>query len=403
MSLLSGRVTTTSVAQVFDNPATNGLARVATILAAAVFVVAIAISAAKKVHIPALAGALVAYGLLGFTSALVNGQPLELGMAYVYCLVAGVMITATWTVAEALPVFRRCLRAYVWLSLVLVFVAPDLAFWDVQGRELFGVKQLAGVTTHPNGLGTVAAIAVFAELFKKDGVKNPGKLHLIAALAVLVLTQSRGAWVAAGIGLIFWMIGRSKNSSVVLSVPLIVVTLVGAVAFQNQVLDWLQAGTEERDLSTLNGRTLIWEQALAPMAESPWLGHGPLVFDTRFRWQELGLSDDAGHSNSHNQFIQTLLERGWLGLGILTVFVLLLLRAAWQQPLNYRGAALAIAMIYVSRFAVETPLYISTASLNGALLLLLVALFTAKPNEDRLGSVVTPTELNFARRSLSEA
>lgn len=380
MSLLSPRLTSTSVALVFDNTATNAVARLATGIALAVFVAAVVISIAKKTRIPALASAMIAYGLLGFISALINGQPLELGMGYIYCLIAGVALTATWSMAEALPVIRRCLRAYVWLSLILMLIGPALAFWDVQGRELFGIQQLAGVTTHPNGLGTVAAVAIFAELFRSEALKNPRRVHLFAALVVLALTQSRGAWVAAALGLIFWMVGRAKGSTAALSVPLMMIVIAGSVAFQNQIMGWLEEGTDARDLSTLNGRTLIWEQALAPVSDSPWVGHGPLVFDIRYRWEALGLADDAGHSNSHNQLIQTLLERGWFGLIVLAVFVFLLLRAAWKLPLNYRGPALAIAMIFVSRFAVETPLYISTASLNGALLLLLVTLFTTKPD-----------------------
>lgn len=385
MSLALPRLTSTSVAAVFDNSLTSAVARAATGMALAVLAAAAVIAVRGKIKVPALSGALIVYGMVGFLSALINGQPLELSLAYLYCLVAGVGLTAKWTMSEALPVVRRCFRAYLWLSLGLMFVAPALAFWDVQGRELFGIKQLAGVTTHPNGLGTVAAIAIFVELFRPEGAKKAHRVHLFAALAVLVLTQSRGAWVAAAIGLIFWMLGRAKGASVALAIPLMAMVIVGLVAFQNQVMSWLEAGTDARDLSTLNGRTLIWEQALKPVESSALIGHGPLVFDTRFRWEALGLADDAQHSNSHNQIIQTLVERGWLGLAVLAVFVLLLLRAAWKQPLHYRGPALAIAMIFVSRFAVETPLYVSTASLNAALILLLVALLTAKPDASESG------------------
>lgn len=381
MSLASPRLTSTSVTDVVENTLGNSIAKAATLTAVAVFALSCLVSLKSRTRVPAIAGALLTYGAVGFLSALVNGQPLELGGFYLYLLIAGVALSASWTTAEAINVVRRCLRTYIWLSLFLMFVAPAMAFWDVQGREIFGIKQLAGVTTHPNGLGTVAAVAVFVELFKGGGIRRARRWHLAAALVVVVLTQSRGAWLAVGIGLIFWVLGRAKNTSVAVAVPLIISVVAASMFFQDQIMTWLEGKTTERDLSTLNGRTLIWEQAITPVWDSPMLGKGPLVFDPRFRWDALGLSTDAGHSNAHNQIIQTLVERGFLGLFVLAVFAVLLLRAAWHQPLNYRGPMLAIAVLFVFRFAVETPLYVSTASLNSAVLVLLVALFTAKPDK----------------------
>jgi O-antigen ligase len=378
LSLLSPRLTSTSATEITESGAAGSVARVVTFATVGIFLAALAYALAKRTRLHPVAGAVIAYGAVGFLSALVNGQPFEGGSAYLYLVVAALGLTAAWAMPDAIRVVRRCLRVYVWGSLALIFISPAMAFWDVQGRELFGVKQLAGVTTHPNGLGTVAAIAIFAELLRLGG-RRARPWHLMAAVVVLVLTQSRGAWLAAALGVLFWLIGRAKNSSVGVAAPLMAGVLLVMVWFGDTILGWVQGTTDQRDFSTLNGRTVIWEQALAPVGDSPLLGKGPLVFDTRFRWDALGLDTDAGHSNAHNQIIQTLVERGFLGLLVLAVFVVVMLRAAWRQPLVYRGPVLAIVMLFVSWFAVETPLYVSTASLNAAILVLIVTLLTAQP------------------------
>ncbi|MDQ0031454.1 O-antigen ligase family protein [Arthrobacter bambusae] len=378
-SVVSPRLTSTSTTDVLANPAGDAAAKVATIGAIAIFVIAVMLAIVRKIPMAMspIAWSLISYGAVGFFSSLANAQPWELGMTYTYLLVAGVGIGATWTFAEALPVIRRCLRAYIWSSLALMIISPSLAFWDVQGRELFGFKQLAGVTTHPNGLGTVAAVAIFVELLRATGRRRFIPLNLVATVVVLLLTQSRGAWLAAVIGAFFWIIGRAKNSSVRLAAPLVVAAIIASIAFQDVILGALEETTNQRDFSTLNGRTDIWTQSLVPLWGSPLIGRGALVFDTRFRWDALGLNIDAGHSNAHNQIIQTLIERGFLGLVILAVLLWLMFRAAWRQPISYRGPILAMLMVYVSRFAVETPLYFSSASLNTAMMLLIVTLLTA--------------------------
>lgn len=340
--------------------------------------------------------ALVAYAVVGWVSSLINDQRVSIDLFYSALAVTGVLGASALTFATALRLSRAVLRVYVYLSLVLAVVAPQIAFWNGQGRTWYGFSQLAGVTTHPNGMGTVAALAVIVELVRGEGLKRPRVWHLLAAVVALLGTQSRGAWLSAAIGFLVFLTFRSGARWVMVLLPVVMVSLLAASTLLENVFDALTHWSAGGDISTLNGRTTIWANALNAVSRNPVFGTGPRSFDLEYRSSVLGLGNLISSSNAHNQFVQTLVERGVVGLIILVVFLVMLIRYALRVDNPTRAGLIAVVAVFVSRFAVETPLNISTASLNGALLVLITVLLASSESEPRVQPIAkTPHEVRL--------
>lgn len=339
-------------------------------------------------RVPAVVLALAAYSASGVISAWFNGQPLGIDLVYVPLLVGGIFLASRMKFEHALPMGRGLLRTYIWGSLLLAAVAPGLAFWTGQHRDWIGIPQLAGLTAHPNGLGSVAALAVFAELIRLPGARRRFPFHLLAAVAVLVATQSRGAWMSALVGLLIFLVVRSGKRWGTVWVPTIFGGALVVFSLAGQIATNLSAWSSGGDISTLNGRTTIWDSALAAFADSPAVGAGPMIFNPEYR-DILGLPDTLNFSNAHNQIVQTLVERGVLGFAALVALVSALAIAVAKSAPVARGGLAAVLAVYLSRFLVETPMYISTASINGAVLMVVVVLIcsrqSAAPKPGRQG------------------
>jgi O-antigen ligase len=229
-------------------------------------------------------------------------------------------------------------------------------------------------------MGTVAALAMAVELIRADGLKRPKPWHILAAIIALLATQSRGAWISAAVGLLIYLSIRSGARVIMILAPVVLSVALASSAifteFANALAHWSAGG----DVSTLNGRTEIWQNALAAVGHNPMFGTGPRSFDLEFRADALGLGSLISSSNAHNQIIQTLVERGVLGLSVLVILLIGLFRDAFRAGSVMRAGLMAFLAVFISRFAVETPLYIATATLNGAVLLIVVFLITSASN-----------------------
>lgn len=327
--------------------------------------------ALQRWKIPGMVLALGGYAATGVFSAYFTGQPIGANLLYVFLPAACVLIASPLTPDQGLTLARNGLRVYIWGSLALALVAPGLAFWTGQGREWLGIPQLAGVTTHPNGLGSVAALAVFLEL-TRTGKDSFRKLNLVLALVVLAATESRGAWLGALIGVVVYAGVKSGRKWALLWILTGVGGLLSASTVIPRVAASLGSWSSGGEFSTLNGRTGLWTASLEAVSRSPVIGVGPSAFAPEYRAALLGLGPGVNFSNAHNQIIQTLVERGLLGGLMLVVIVATLIVAVMRTAPERRPAAGAIVAVYLSRFAVETPMNISTASINGAVLLVVV-------------------------------
>jgi exopolysaccharide production protein ExoQ len=203
----------------------------------------------------------------------------------------------------------------------------------VQPSALHG-SPLYGLLGSKNQVSFVAQLLLLSSMAVALDAEMPRllRLHSIAALALAVLeirlAQSAGgllssvAAVSAFVGLL--LIGRLRlplRAAVAIGSLLTVSPLLFVANDVVEQVQDFQMKVLHKD-ATLTGRTELWTFARSLIAERPVLGHGFAAFwrqgnmDAEGLWQEFAIDARAGY-NFHNQFIETQVELGLVGLIIL--------------------------------------------------------------------------------------
>ena len=163
-------------------------------------------------------------------------------------------------------------------------------------------------------LRTCIVIVLFLYLFL---------LASIAAYMILILIS---------LILIFNISDKSRKHTMV------IMFVLGTIVFLNnpRVLDFyskvkdMSNTTEYANSTSEKARLLSWDASIKLIEEAPLLGYG--IGDANDvlieKYKELGYTYNYKNKyNAHNQFLQTLLQTGVLGLGVLvSVFILLAIR-----------------------------------------------------------------------------
>ncbi len=249
-------------------------------------------------------------------------------------------------------------------SLLGIALRPDFVLHRPDAGVLPGIDwRLFGLTSHANTLGPVALLGLLLELYAPFRRSWLRWLNLLAALVVLVLAQSRTAWVAAVlIGAVVTVplaiMPSHDRASATPSFSRAVWTLLGCIGLLIAVTCGMVAlgGTEylqrKTDLGTLNGRFQIWDITLHAWQENVLFGYGPEVWGAerqlRFNMFHVG--------QAHNQFVQTLGEAGLAGLMLLIVYLVTFLYAAWHRFSASRGLVLALVLLLLVRCVTEAPM-----------------------------------------------
>ena len=183
-----------------------------------------------------------------------------------------------------------------------------------------------------------------------SALRAAGFLTTLWAAILVLLMQSRSAWLAAAF--ILWLLARRWTGAKAwwLAAGLMFVVLPAAVVFFGQT--YPQVALAVRSLSV---HTEIWMDALQALRISPWLGIG---FDY---YRHIGVAPHA-----HNIVLQTILDIGLVGLaGYLAVigFVMrcaldLTTRRHGDEWVRYvgTGAALSIVSVHIFGLLDAVPL-----------------------------------------------
>jgi len=130
----------------------------------------------------------------------------------------------------------------------------------------------------------------------------------IVMIGVLLLTQSRGAWVALGLALIILMFLRWRWGWIGLVSVTILVAIVIYVYGSTSLLEVVTAGT---DAGSLSDRVGVWSRALLLLRSAPFTGIGMgsfgYVMDRIFPISD-GVAGRVVHA--HNLFLQVALDGG---------------------------------------------------------------------------------------------
>jgi exopolysaccharide production protein ExoQ len=324
-----------------------------------------------------LAAGLYVLGTLGLAGLAGETHGWRLNQLYMPMMFTGLALLGHVDPKPALRSLRWCLAAVMLGSLLAGWWAPTLALDRDYASLIPGLNwRLVGLTDHANSLGALAVVALMLELSPAVQAR-PRLLLLIPALAVLLLSQSKTAWIEVVLalsllrfnGLRARLFGRERARGVAGMLALLAIAvallliLLGVLASSERALAWI----DQASLTTLTGRTKIWEITWAEFERSPWLGYGPALWDAQYRYEQGLVSVGQGH----NQYIHTLGQAGLVGAGCLLVYLLTLLRnclTAWRAGV---GLPLALLLLLLVRGVTETPLNLNSILSTDAFLHLL--------------------------------
>ena len=200
-----------------------------------------------------------------------------------------------------------------------------------------GLSLAAGLALMPRAGGMVRLVAMYS---------------ICIMLPALFLTESRGGILGTGVGmLVSTLLVASRRSAKSFFVVLILFPLlVGGVGFAGyQMLPTLRERIQT--MLTIEGdmRLDYWQDCRKLIeAESP-LGAGPGTFSEVFaQHREAFIAPNLHLDHAHNEYLQTLVEYGWVGgtlvFGLLG-WVLLRLFLAWMKSERENDQGLIACMI----------------------------------------------------------
>jgi O-antigen ligase len=262
--------------------------------------------------------------------------------------VIAVVFASTFDARRGLLWVTSALLAMSAASLVLYAVAPDIA---MVAYENAAVLRLGGIFGNANQVGEIAALAMLLAFVVWFDLRSAAGWALLLAAtplcaACLLLSQSRSSMLglAAGVGVVvlrrhpIWLLPAiavgAALGAIVHTYPNAVDVLIGLVARSGNVAQ----------VTTLTGRTEIWQFVMSAIAKAPVLGYG--FASTR----EL---IPAGHAfaygwtttSAHNLWLQAWVTTGAVGLFLIVLSQLASLKALVAKPLAVRDGILAFVMI----------------------------------------------------------
>lgn len=284
-----------------------------------------------------------------------------------------------------------CWRTLRWLlvlplagSLVAMVVAPQSVLLNDYQSFIPGLtSRLFGLSEHANGLGLLAVVAIALECSTLVRAR-PSILMLLLQLTVLVLSQSKTAWVSLFVvlPLVRWhwlATGGQSADPWARQVRLLLLVIGAAVAVAVVVAlaassTGVQRTLEANKVYTLTGRVGLWQMTLSEFYNAPFLGYGPSIWDVQYR-VERGLLF-AGQA--HNQFIQILGQAGALGMISMLAYLGLLGWMSVRARTADHGLTMALFVLLMIRCLTESPLRMSGIMSWDSLLHLLVILGAAR-------------------------
>jgi O-antigen ligase len=293
----------------------------ARLLACTVGFIAGTILIAKNMPLGFGAKMLLLYAVAAGFSAVTSQYPATVVGYFILLLGACVLMTGLAYSARHLAELETIER--VWFFTVVALIVKDTVTSLIR-PEMAPAGEVIRIgmgVTHANEISSLATL-VFWLSFSKKKTKHTILLWLLRAFLVYVIigARSRVSIVAFLLGGLLYVLFASKDY---LKRWVVVSAGVGALstffllsfgfdqAWAKDIVSYARRGQEKAALTTLTGRTLIWQHVVSKSYDSPIAGHGYGV--SRLT---MGTIPQARFQpyHCHNELLEVFFTTGLLGL-----------------------------------------------------------------------------------------
>ena len=321
---------------------------------------------------PLMLLAFVCFWLSTVAAPAVFGAHPQLSHDYAYALVIG--LTAAMASGlerdQSLKAVRDAVLVFMMLGFLMIpfkaGLVMDLSY--VQGW-LPGLPRLAGLAPHAVSLGLLAQLGLLCLLARPYQRRWLNRLAWTVGLLTLFMAQSKTAWLAFVLctGVMLWVrhgpawwrrmvnpMQPGPGQLVLAGLMLGVLALAGLLMFGDvgPRLERFINTPEGAQLTSLTGRDRIWAIAWEEWQRNPVFGHGPGIWDERFR-ASIGM---ANATHAHNQFMDTLSRAGTVGAVGLGLYASVLLWLSLRFARATQGLSLGLFLALLLRSISEVPL-----------------------------------------------
>jgi O-antigen ligase len=263
------------------------------------------------------------------------------------------VIIMMWVIWEAGPTparFTRLLQAYILGAYVAAGDTIQNYLMGAAVRE--DASRFAASGFDPNDLGMLLALALpmawyIASTARGGFQRWLNRVYFVVGTLAILLTSSRGALLAAGVGMLVipWTLTRVSRG---MRVAVVVLGLGAALASVKLVpeksFERLATTGSEISTGTLNSRLRIWQEGVALIPNRPLRGYGPAG------WYP-AVGQRIGNVAPHNTYLAIAVEEGLIGLFIyLMLFFLIFKRLLALETFERRAGLIQLATLMLAIF-----------------------------------------------------
>lgn len=229
-------------------------------------------------------------------------------------------IFASFERAEIFAVMAFSMTVLCVVSIAVYFTVPELGrfiYW-VDGQRYTSMR-LSGIGGSANNMGRLAAfglvlVILYAREFRAMQRWFVPISSIILGVSV-VMTNSRGC---IGMVIALWaavyLFRWRRLYLLVFAVSVMMLGAVVVIPAGDQVLKLMSRSGDVKEVTSITGRSTIWQAIPGLVAERPWTGHGyasSIVYLPQ-KEREVGFLT----THAHNLALQLLLTTGWVGLSL---------------------------------------------------------------------------------------
>lgn len=252
-------------------------------------------------------------------------------------LLARVLMAASMVTAVVVLAALLAPHAVTWQSPQESIEPAVLQQMRALGISVDGIERFRGIFGGPNDVGLLTLVTVGPALVYWQVASRRIKWALAAvvtcAFSTCLLADSRSPMAALTVGIVLYCIWRYRIKGILAIAAAAVAGLVIAGLLGHDVSAYLNRG----DVTTLTGRTDMWQFVIADILRRPLFGYGYAVsgaiFESRYFPLWWGPWDQGPHSSIHNGYLEHA-----VGVGIpATMFWLAIMLYPWITVFRSQG------------------------------------------------------------------
>ena len=263
------------------------------------------------------------------------------------------------------------IRSYLYQIMIILgccSVFINSAYFNIY----LGLSRKSGVINSIPYAGIAALLALWAIHFSLSSQNKRTKVFFgflsILPMISLALTQSRGVWIAFLCALVVLTWRQYKlnvKKTLILGVSIIVATFMFSNSFIEKRIEKTQYEFEQIRQGNMNTsiglRLQMWEASLKLADGNWWLGLGKRHYsklDQLYKQHEISKSlFRFNPAHYHNQFIDSIVKSGIIGLFFLLLLFLLPLYLVRTSDKNTKNMVRAVIILYIIMGLTDVPFY----------------------------------------------